>query len=113
MPQTMRMRVQTAERARVEPPPARGDEQCVLGPTDEPRTGVAEVQADPVRRLLAERHGALLASLAVHGDPLLVEVDVGEVEIDRFSTAQPGRVDELDEGAVPQRERAVSTECLE
>ena len=75
---------------------------------------VAQVAAEPVRRLLAERHDALLAALAaadVH--ELLLEVDVAEVEADRLGAAEPGGVDELDERAVPQRDRAVALERLE
>src|SRR5207244_10479572 len=56
--------------------------------------------------LLAQRDDALLRALAVPDmDTLLLEVDVAEVEPDRLGAAQPGRVDELDERPVAQRER--------
>ena len=75
---------------------------------------LAQVAGEPERRLLAERDDALLAALAaadVH--ELLLEVDVAEVEADGLGAAQPGGVDELDERAVPQRDRPVSLERLE
>ena len=75
---------------------------------------VAQVAAEPVRRLLAERDDALLAALAAADvDELLLEVDVAEVEADGLGAAQPGGVDELDERAVPQRDRALSFERFE
>ena len=46
-------------------------------------------------------------------DELLVEVHVLEVEPDRLGAAQAGGVDELDEGAVPQAERAVALDAVE
>ena len=73
--------------------------------------GVAEVARHPVRRFLAERHDAVLAALAaadVH--ELLLEVDVAEVEPDRLGAAEARGVDELDERAVAQRERALALE---
>ena len=72
------------------------------------RPRLAQVAGDGVRRLLAERHDALLAALAAHAHELLLEVDVAEVEPDRLGAAQPGRVDELDERAVAQRRAAPS-----
>ena len=44
---------------------------------------------------------------------LLLEVDVAEVEAHRLGAAEAGRVDELHEGAVTQRDRALSLESLE
>ena len=41
---------------------------------------------------------------------LLLEVDVAEVEADSLGAAQPGGVDELDERAVPQRDRSFALE---
>jgi hypothetical protein len=46
-------------------------------------------------------------------DELLLEVDVREVEAHRLGAAQPGGVDELDERAVPQRDRPFSFERVE
>src|SRR5262249_15382667 len=51
-----------------------------------------------------------LAALAAHVDGLGVEVDVREVEPHRLVTAQAGRVDELDEGAVAELERLLTRE---
>ena len=47
-------------------------------------------------RLLAEGNDALLAALAEDVDRLLLEVDVCEVESDRFGAAEPARVGELE-----------------
>ena len=76
---------------------------CTLA---KPTSGVATVaghdvvsERDDVRRLLAERDDALLAALPADANVLLLEVDVAEVEADRFRASQPGRVDELDESA--------------
>ena len=89
--QPVRVRHQPAERARVEPPAADGEEQRVLGAAGERRARVAQVPRDPERRLLAERHHALLAALAAADvDELLLEVDIGEVEPDRLGAAEPG-----------------------
>src|SRR5206468_5437432 len=68
---------------------------------------------DPVGRFLAERHGALLAALPTDRQALLVEVDVAEIEVDRLAAPQPGRIHELDEGAVTQGQRSFAVERLE
>jgi hypothetical protein len=46
-------------------------------------------------------------------DVLLLEVDVRQVERNGLRAAQAGRVDQLDEGTVAQRERSVSGEAVE
>ena len=61
-----------------------------------------------MRRLFAERHDALLAALAADAHVLLLEVDVREIEPDRLSAAQTGRVDELDESEVAECEGPVT-----
>ena len=100
-----------AQRARVEPPSADGDEQRVVRAGGERGPRLVQVARHPVRRLLAERHDALLAALAVaHVDELLLEVDVGEIEPDGLGAAQAGGVDELDERAVAQRDRPFALE---
>jgi hypothetical protein len=43
-------------------------------------------------------------------DELLVEVDVGEVEVDRLLRAKPRRVDELDQRAVADGQRCAAIE---
>ena len=102
----VRVRRQAAERARVEPAAAGGEEDGVLRSARQLRAAFAQVPGEPEGGLLAERHGPLLAALAAHVDELLVEVDVLEVEADRLGAAQAGRVDELDERAVAEAERA-------
>src|SRR6266508_3999364 len=64
-------------------------------------------------RLLTERHGALLASLAADEDGLLLEVDVGKCEVDRLLGAEAGRIDELEKCSVAKRERVVALERFE
>ena len=80
MSEAVRVRQQTADDARVEPPPAHRDEQCVAGAADELRAPVAEPESDPPGGLLAERDEPLLSALPAHVEVLAVEVDVSEVE---------------------------------
>ena len=108
VPQPVRVGEEAAQRARVQPPAARGEEERVVRAARQLRPRLAQVAGDDVRRLLAERHDPLLAALAAHADELLLEVDVGEIEPDRLGAAQAGRVDELDECAVAEAERAVA-----
>ena len=77
----------------------------ILGAAGQLRPAVAEVAREPVRCLLAERHDPFLAALAEHAHRFLLEVDVGEVEPDRLLAPQPGRVDQLSESSVAERER--------
>ena len=67
-----------------------------------------QVLGQQVRRLFAERDDPLLAAFAAHVQLLALEVDVREVETDGLGAPQARGVDELDEGPVPQRERAVA-----
>ena len=57
--------------------------------------------------LLAERHDALLGALPLDSQLLLLEVDVAEVQRHSLAAAQAGGVDQLDQRAVPDPERAV------
>src|SRR5690349_22191811 len=59
-----------AQGARVEPAPAGGDEERVLGSGCELRAAVAEVEREPVGGLLAQRHDSLLPALAGDMDGL-------------------------------------------
>src|SRR3954469_7088318 len=114
MTQAMRVLDESAQGRRVEASPARGDEQRVLGAARELGSCVAEVARDEQCRLFAERDDAVLAAFAfAHVYALLLEVDVAEVEADRFGGAQPGRVDELDECGVPETERPVARDRLD
>ena len=63
--------------------------------------------------LLAERHDALLAALPVHVHCLALEVDVDEVEPDDLRAPQPARVEELEQGTIPERQRRVAVDGLE
>ena len=104
----VRVRREPAQRARVEPAAAGGEEDGVLGALRQLRPAVAEVERRAGSGLLAERDGALLAALAADVEELLLEVDVLEVEADRLGAPQAGRVDELDERAVAQAERPLA-----
>src|SRR5438067_13003945 len=64
MAQAMRVRREPAQRARVEPLTARGDEERVVRAVGKRRSRLVHVARDPVRRLFAERHDPLLATLA-------------------------------------------------
>src|SRR5436190_20137340 len=83
------VRNESPQRARVEPPTAGGDEERVLGAGRELRAAVAEVEAEPVGRLLAERDDPLLVSLAAHVDGLGVEVGIREIEVHGLLAAEP------------------------
>jgi len=109
--QPVRVRDKAAQRGRVEPAAARREEERVLGAARELRARLAEVARDEGSRLLAERDDTILGAFAVpHVHALLLEVDVAEIEPDRFRRTQAGRVHELDECAVAQRKRAVAVE---
>jgi aminopeptidase len=108
--QPVRMRSDPSEGARVEATAVRREEERVLSTPGELWPCVVEVPRGPPRGLLSERDDALLAALAAHADVLLLEVDVGQVESDGLGASKAGGVDELDEGSVPERERAVAVE---
>src|SRR5215472_2488419 len=103
-----------AQCARVEALAPRGEEEGVVRTARESRPRLAQVAAEPERRLLAERHDPLLPALAAADEhELLLEVDVPEVETDGLGAAEACRVDKLDEGPVPQRDRVLALERLE
>src|SRR5918999_440126 len=104
----MRVGHEAAKGARVQAPAAGGEKEGVVGTAGELRARLAHVAGQPQCGLLAERHRSLLSALAADVQELLVEVDVCEVEVDRLATPQPGRVDELDERAVPQCQGTVA-----
>ncbi len=72
-----------------------------------PRTsagaGLAEVELQPVRGLLAERHDAVLAPLAMYVDGFLFEVHVRQVQPYGLRRTKPRRVDELEQRPVAKR----------
>jgi len=105
--QAMWMRQQPSQRACVQAPASRREEERVLGAAGQFGARAMEVARQPVGGLLAERNHPLLAALPVDVDELLLEVDVAEIEVDGLAAAQPGRVDELSEGTVSQPQRAV------
>ena len=80
MAEAVRVGEEPAKRARVEPAPARRDEESFLGAAHEAGAGLAEVELQPVRGLLAERHDAVLAPLAMYVDGFLFEVHVRQVQ---------------------------------
>ncbi len=114
VPQPVRVGDDPAQGARVEAAPAHGQEECVVCSLRQVRPRLAQVAAEPKRRLLAERHDALLAALAApDSQELLLEVDVSEIEAYGLRAPQSGGIDELDESAVPQRDRPLALERLE
>jgi aminopeptidase len=113
VPQAVRVGEHAPERRRVEAAAAHGEEERVLGAAGQRRTRVAEIPGEPPRSLFTQGHHPLLASLAADVDVLLFEVDVLQIERDRFRAPQSARVHELDERAVAQRERAVAVERVE
>ena len=113
MAEPVRVGEKTPERARVQPPAARGEEESILGAACQVRSCVLQIEPNPVRRLFAERDDPLLVALAPDANRLLLEVDVSEIEVDSLAAAEPGRVDELEQGPVAQRERLVAAQPLE
>ena len=111
--EAMRMAKQPSHRARVETPAAHGQEEGVVRAGRERRPSRLQVARELERRLLAERDDALLAALAADVHDLAVEVDVAEVERDRLLAPQPRRVEELEQGAVAERQRRVAVDELE
>src|SRR5437879_1491320 len=109
----MGMRRDPPQGARIEPPPSNGEKKGLLLVPHELGPRVAQIAREPPRGLLAERHDALLAALAAHANELLLEVDVREIEVDRLAAAEPGRVDELDQRSVSERERAFALERVQ
>src|SRR5437764_14623425 len=111
MTQPVRVRGDATQSARVEPPAAGGEEERVVRAGRELGPRVAEVAGEPVLRFLAEWDDAILVAFAmadVH--ELLLEVDVAEIEADGLGAPEACGVDELDERAVPDRQRAVAVE---
>src|SRR5215207_4102064 len=103
--QAVRVAEEPADRARVEATAADRQEDGVVRPSRESRPSGLEVARDMESGFLAERYDALLAALSSHMDDLAVEVDVTEVERDRFGAPEPRGVEELEECAVAKRER--------
>src|SRR5512132_1076447 len=98
-----------SDRARVEPAAPRGEEEGIVCAGRQPWAHL-QPAAEPVRGFLAERDDALLASLAGDVDRLAVEVDVREVQVDRFAAPEAGGVDELGKGAVSDLKRVFGAE---
>ena len=73
----------------------------------------SQVAVDRPQRGLAGRHEARLAALALHAHALAVEVDRVEVEVHELLGAQAGRVGQLEQRAVAQRERGVGGDAVE
>ena len=108
VPQPVGVAHQPAQHRRVERTTAVREEQRVVRAPGERGPCVTEIQAQGVRRPLAEGHDALLAALAEDVHRLLVEVDVGEAEPHRLGAPQAARVRQLEDRRVPDRERPVS-----
>ena len=107
------MRRLDGARHQAEAPAAGGEEERALGAAREQWARVAQAPCNPQRRLLAERDDPILAALAPHVHVLLLEVDVAEVESDRLRAAEARRVDELEQRAVPKRDRLLVVEALD
>src|SRR3954471_12781191 len=71
------------------------------------RSDVAEVAAEPLDRHVADRHEPLLVALADDPNERAVERQVLAVEPQRLRDPDPGRVQELEQGSVTDREGRV------
>lgn len=113
VPEAMRVGQEAAQRRGVERAATGGEEERVDGSPRELRPRLLEVQAQPIRRLLAQGDDALLAALAPHPHQLLLELYVGEREVDDFLSTEPGRISELEERSVPEPKRTALLEPRE
>jgi len=113
VPQPVRMAQEPTHGARLESPSADGQEHRFGCAADQTGSALPQVASQMVCGLLAERENAVLAALAVNVHDLALEVDVAEVEHHGLGAAQPGRVEELEERAVAQREGRPSLDSLE
>ena len=72
---------------------------------DEPRPAADEVDAERASGLAADGHDPLLVALAAGAQLAAVEVEVGELEVDRLRRPQAAGVHHLEQRAVAQRGR--------
>ncbi len=105
--EAVRVGQEAAQRRRVQRPPAHGEEERIHRAPGELRPPVLQVAAQAVGGLLAERDDPFLAALPADVDQFLLEVDVGELEVDGLLRAEPGRVDQLEQCAIPEPERVL------
>src|SRR6187401_1747256 len=70
-----------------------------------PRTGAVPMQA--LARLVAHRHAPLLVALADDANLLSGKVDPVGVEADQLADPQPARVEQLQDGPIPDGDRVV------
>jgi len=108
MAKPVRMGEEPPQRARIEPPAPRRQEERIVRPVRERRPRLAQVTRKNVCSLFPERHHPLLSALPAYVHGLLLEIHISEVEVDSFLRAQAGRVHELDERAVSQRQRSLA-----
>ena len=113
MPQAVRMSEDAAEGRRVEAATSCGQEHGPLRPAGELRTCFVQIPREEVARLFAERDDPFLSAFAADMKLLAVEINVRELEADGFRAAEPGRVDQLDESTIPERERPVALQPFE
>jgi hypothetical protein len=94
--------------ARVEAATPQPEEQRgAAGPGDQDRpAGLLPLLDGPDRRD-ADRHRALLAALAEHPDRPPPQVERAGVEPAQLADPDPGRVQQLEDGPVPQGDRAL------
>src|SRR6185503_3337016 len=74
-----------------------------------PRPAVGEVGEDRVARAAADGHEALLLALAEDAQEAEVHAQRGRVEAARLRDAGAGRVEDLDDRAVAEADRAGQT----
>ncbi len=96
------------DRARIEPPAARGEEKCVHRAAREHGPTLPEVAGEVVRGLLPEWDDTLLAALATDVQCLALEVDVGEVEPHGLGGSQSSGVEDLEQRPIAERERRIA-----
>src|SRR6516225_6148124 len=69
-----------------------------------PLITVPPVDPERLRQLLAERNQARLVELALtHPEKVLLQIEIGDVQRQRFSESQHGAIQQQDQGAQLQR----------
>ena len=76
---------------------------CAL--TDERRASLVNILREPCRRLVADRHDALLVPFTGAGKIARLEIQIARAQVNQLGHAHAGRVKDFDERAIAQSAR--------
>ena len=113
VPQPVRVGKEPPQRGGVERPSACGQKESVRGAASERRPSELQVAAQVEGGLLAQGDDPLLAPLPADADELLLEVHVGQRQVNDLLRTQARRVDELEQGPVADAECVVGLDLGE